>query len=224
MPLRESKGNMYPFVTHTWNPIKGRCSHDCQYCYMKRFPLKELRLDEKDLRTDLGNGRFIFVGSSTDMWAEDVPREWINKVIFRCQEYPLNTYLFQSKNPYRFPFYPDIENLVYGTTIETNRWYPCMGNKAPLPIQRMRKMKELYRRGRRIMITIEPILDFQLKGQFGLVELIRLASPEWVNIGADSKGHHLPEPSAEKVKALIEELRKFTTVKIKSNLKRIAGA
>ena len=27
---------MYPWVTHTWNPLAGRCKHDCNYCYMKR--------------------------------------------------------------------------------------------------------------------------------------------------------------------------------------------
>lgn len=218
MALRESKGNMYSFVTHTWNPIKGLCSHGCEYCYMRRFPLKELRLDEKDLRTDLGTGRFIFVGSSTDMWAEVVPLEWINKVIYQCQEYPGNKYLFQSKNPERFPFYPDIEKLVYGTTIETNRRYSCMGKKTVLPEQRSYRMHLLARAGRDTMVTIEPILDFDLND---LVELIRNAEPEWVNVGADSQGHNLPEPNAWKVGTLVEQLSAFTTVKPKDNLKRI---
>jgi len=31
MGLNESKGNMYEFVTHTWNAIKGECKHDCTY-------------------------------------------------------------------------------------------------------------------------------------------------------------------------------------------------
>lgn len=35
MALTKSRGNMYPFVTHTWNAIKGMCFHDCPYCYMK---------------------------------------------------------------------------------------------------------------------------------------------------------------------------------------------
>ncbi len=68
----KNKGNMYDFVTHRWNPIKGKCPHECAYCYMKRFPLGPLHLDEKELRTDLGSGNFIFVGSGTDMWAEEV--------------------------------------------------------------------------------------------------------------------------------------------------------
>lgn len=44
---------------------------------------------------------------------------------------------------------------------------------------------------------------------------------EQVNIGADSGGNHLPEPSAAKVLALIEELVKFTTVERKKNLARL---
>ncbi len=72
MSLRKQTGNMYSFVTHTWNPIKGRCPHECEYCYMRRFPQGPLHLDEKELWTDLGSGNFIFVGSGTDMWAEEV--------------------------------------------------------------------------------------------------------------------------------------------------------
>jgi len=216
MPLRESKGNMYGFVTHTWNPIKGRCPHGCEYCYMRRFPLKDLRLDEKELRTDLGSGRFIFVGSSTDMWAEAVPLEWIAKVIRWC-DLRDNTYLFQSKNPNRFHqiYLPESFKHIFATTIETNRRYPCMG-KAPAVEERAQAMERLWFHRR--MITIEPILDFDLPE---LLALIRTAHPEWVNIGADSKGHGLPEPGAEKLGELIKRLREFTEVRIKSNLARI---
>ena len=28
MALTKSRGNMYPFVTHTWNAIKGICLHE----------------------------------------------------------------------------------------------------------------------------------------------------------------------------------------------------
>lgn len=71
MPLNESKGNMYDFITHSFNTIKGQCYHDCSYCYMKRWGnLRPARFDEKELNTDLGSGNFIFVGSSCDMWSE----------------------------------------------------------------------------------------------------------------------------------------------------------
>jgi hypothetical protein len=68
MGLNTSKGNMYDFVTHTWNTVKGECYHDCSYCYMKRWgKLKPARFDQKELKTDLGSNNFIFVGSSCDM-------------------------------------------------------------------------------------------------------------------------------------------------------------
>jgi len=37
MGLNKSSGNMYEFITHTWNTVKGACEHDCSYCYMKRW-------------------------------------------------------------------------------------------------------------------------------------------------------------------------------------------
>jgi hypothetical protein len=36
MPLNPVKGNMYTWVNFTWNPIRGQCSHDCRYCYVKK--------------------------------------------------------------------------------------------------------------------------------------------------------------------------------------------
>ena len=72
MPPNRQTGNMYAFVSHTFNIIKGRCPHGCTYCYMLAFLQKALRFDYKELKTNLGSGRYIFVGSSTDMWAQAV--------------------------------------------------------------------------------------------------------------------------------------------------------
>ena len=55
MALTKSRGNMYPFVTHTWNAIKGIWFHDCPYCYMKKFDgLLPIRFDPKELEVNLG--------------------------------------------------------------------------------------------------------------------------------------------------------------------------
>jgi len=45
--------------------------------------------------------------------------------------------------------------------------------------------------------------------------------PEFVSIGADSGNNNLPEPPADKVQVLIEELQGIATVKIKDNLNRL---
>ena len=62
MGLNLSKGDMYKFVNYTWNPIKGKCLHDCSYCYMKQINpnANPPRLAEYELNTDLGCGRGIF--------------------------------------------------------------------------------------------------------------------------------------------------------------------
>ena len=216
MALNKQKGNMYGFVTHTWNAIKGKCPHDCSYCYMKRFPQSELHFDEKELKTDLGEGNFIFVGSSCDMFAQKISPFWISKVLDHCKKYPKNKYLFQTKNPIRLMSHIDDfpENSMLGTTIETNRDYPIYDKSVSPVRERAKAMSMIFGK---LMVTIEPIMDFDLKE---LVFLIQAIEPDFVNIGADSKGHNLPEPSWDKVQKLIKELEKFTKVNLKDNLKR----
>jgi len=213
MGLNKQTGNMYPFVTHTWNPIRGRCPHDCSYCYMKGFNVGEYRLVEKELETNLGRGNYIFVGSSTDAWVADV--NWVLKTLRHCRSYPLNRYLFQSKDPARFIQFVEFlpPECVLGTTIETNRDYEV--TQAPTPEARMLAMCGFSLPK---MVSIEPIMDFDLDI---LVDWIIQINPQFVSIGADSKRHNLPEPSSDKVLVLIEELKETTTVKIKDNLRRL---
>ncbi|GAG66453.1 unnamed protein product, partial [marine sediment metagenome] len=129
--LNKVKGNMYSFFNNypfkganrgcTWNPIKGKCPHDCSYCFMKRFPQKELRLDEKCFKDNLGRDRYIFVGSSTDMWGTHINQDWIRDVLIHCYKYPDNQYFFQSKNPERFSVFKLPDNFIICTTIETDK-------------------------------------------------------------------------------------------------------
>jgi hypothetical protein len=217
MPLNKSTGNMYSWITHTWNTIKGECPHGCTYCYMHRWGKQNpVHFDEKELKTDLGSGNFIFVGSSCDMFAEYIPERWIMETLLHCGKFD-NSYLFQSKNPKQFNYYSDYpEKSMFCTTIETNRIYAEMGN-APRPEYRavaMFYISELYK----TYVTIEPIMDFDLAV---MVDLIWLCNPEQVNIGADSGNNHLIEPSKEKLLELISELQKFTMIAKKTNLERI---
>ncbi len=217
MGLNKQSGDMYPFLTHTWNPIRGRCSHQCCYCYMKQFKVGKLRLEEKELSSNLGSSNFIFVGSSTDMWAAEVPTEWIQKVIQHIKKYN-NTYLFQTKFPIRFlEFIRSFDqNCILGTTLETNRNYDL--SMAPLPIERWMQFKLLKDYKVRTMVSIEPIMDFDLEDFFCMLNEIR---PEFISIGADSKKNNLIEPSSKKIKELIYHLKRFTKVVIKRNLNRL---
>jgi DNA repair photolyase len=218
MSMREAKGNMYDFVTHTWNAMKGKCYHKCAYCYMNIFDLGKLKLDEREFSTDLGENNFIFVGSSTDMFAIDVTPEQIIKILNYCSKFN-NKYLFQSKNPRRIfkmlKYLP--KNSIIGTTIETNRKYKMLG-RAPIVDQRAEYLGKIREAGFEVMVTIEPIFDFDVDK---LVKLIKTANPSWVNIGADSKRNNVPEPSKQKVLELVKELRTFTEIRKKNNLGRI---
>lgn len=225
MALNKSTGNMYPFVTNTWNTVKGKCPHSCQYCYMKKWgEQSELHFDEKELKTDLGEGNFIFVGSSCDMWAEDIlqSHKILSFTLNHCTNYFKNRYLYQSKNPRKFCDYTSgfLYNDVVGTTIETNRIYPEMGN-TPSPKDRSTEMSKIVKAKLSTMVTIEPIMDFDL---ISMINLIKNCDPSWVNIGANTNHQvKLPEPAPGKIRDLIAALSEFTEVKIKKNLNRLLG-
>lgn len=224
MSLKKSQGNMYPWVTHTHAHLGGECPHKCKYCYVDnpRFgrPEKykgELRLIEPEFAVKYGEGKTIFIENCNDLFAVDVPQHFINKVIAHCLKWPDNTYVFQTKNPARYltmdALFPD--NSIFGATIETNRDIADIG-KAPRPKERMAAMVKLQ--GRKF-VTVEPILKFDLDE---LSDWIKQIAPEFVNIGADSKNHGLPEPTIEEVDSLIEVLKGWNIeIREKHNLGRL---
>jgi protein gp37 len=219
LPLNKSTGNLYEFVTHSWNPVKGMCPYACSYCYVertcRRYGKKQnpLHLDEKELCTRLGVGNFIFVCSGCDLFHPDVPDEWILQVVKRAVTCWGNTYLWHTKNPERASDFLFPMNSFLCVTIESNIPWPGI-SKAPQPFERINAL----RKWKGQMITIEPIMDFNV---MTFSEMILSCNPVQVNIGADSGNNHLPEPSPEKIAALIEALRPYTKVYLKPNLKRL---
>ncbi|KXB04743.1 hypothetical protein AKJ48_01605 [candidate division MSBL1 archaeon SCGC-AAA261O19] len=222
MSLNKTNGNMYPWVTHTWNPLAGRCQHGCRYCYMKKGFLGNLEkykgkveLVEEELNTNLGSDKTIFVGSAIDLFGDWVPESAIRKILSSCGEFS-NTYLFQSKNPARFTNFLDLlpESTILGTTLETNREYNI--SQAPEPPQRYQDFLAID--WPRKMISIEPIMDFDLDK---FVKWIKRIDLEFVSIGADSKNNGLREPSSDKVRNMIKKVQEFTEIRAKKNLNRL---
>jgi protein gp37 len=220
MPLKKRTGNMYEFITHTWNPIKGFCPYNCSYCFTHRWgDQNPLHLDEKELRVNLGSGNFIFICSGCDLFHPDIPEEMFSRVLRHVREFQDNRYLLHTKNPARVL---ELAHKGYSwpggseicVTAETNRWYSDMGN-APDPIERLH---ELARIGGKRMITIEPVMDFDIT-EFSMA--IGQSFPYQVNIGADSGHNGLKEPSAEKLALLIDWLVTRTKVYLKPNLRRL---
>ena len=220
---------MYPWA-YTWNPLAGKCPHECVGCYvsdkispwLKRMGnnkyIGEPRLIDSEFRTKLvvPEGYIIFVESCGDLFAYGIPDEWIDRVLDYISKFPQTTFLLQTKNPERYWDFSIPKNCILGTTIETNRDYH--DTKAPNPRQRYYAFYMLTTDGYRLMVSIEPVKDFDL---FELCSWIKWINPEFVSIGADSGNNGFPEPSTEKLKELLECLEKITEVRQKKNLKRL---
>jgi len=224
---------MYEFSQNsTRNFIGGACPYQCKYCYVQDLKRRNEVIRKKysgkpflchnELKKGFGrrdSSKIWFIGTMTDMFAESVPPTLIETVLSRLRQFPETTFLFQSKNPERFTEFEFPRKSILCTTIESNLDYPGM-SLAPKVKERAGWIaaagmeKELP-----IMITVEPILDFNVKK---FTELLLVAGLYQVNIGADSKGNKLPEPSWEKVTELIAELQRFDIkVYLKPNLKRL---
>jgi hypothetical protein len=97
---------------------------------MKRWGKQSpVHLDYRELRVDLGGDNFIFAGSSCDMFANDIPDDWIKAVISRAHSFK-NNYLFQTKNTERFTsplFGLSTERDILCTALETNRHWRNLG-------------------------------------------------------------------------------------------------
>jgi len=129
------------------------------------------------------------------------------------------TFYLQTKNPSVFEALNELcgfpRNVKLGITLETNleefntpSSFKKYGeiSKAPKPIDRWVNLYLID------YVTIEPILDFD--EEFAC--MIKCLRPEFVYIGYDNHNCKLPEPPLEKTLRLIEELEKFTEVRLKT--------
>ena len=218
--LREAKGNMFDFLDYTFNSIKGRCPHKCNYCYMKTFWGTDITINRKAFKNDLPENNKIFVGTGTDMWAYEVLEQHITETLDFLKQYN-NTYLFQTKNPVRFlEFIEQMpKNVILGTTIETDQ-QELIESEAPTVenrVKAMKKIKQLYP-NTKTTITLEPVIDFNLDKIEKFINDIR---PDYIYIGAVTKFSVKKEPAKDKINALINRLQKKTNVNLKHNLNRL---
>ncbi len=202
-------------IDETWNPITG-CLHDCTYCWARKWAETRLkhvrryregfkpRLNLVEFRRKFRPGVTVFVSDMGDMWGNWVPRDWIIAVLNYIKKFPNTQFLFLTKNPSRYFEFLDLipQNVILGATIETNRdKLSIRYSKAPPVSSRIKAMAELKRLNK--LITIEPILDFDLEE---FVEALRIINPKFVYIGYDNYNNRLEEPPLWKTRALIKRL------------------
>ena len=183
----------------------GKLIRGCQKCYDFEPHFHENRLEDQLPRTK--GDEFIWVCSSGDISA--FPNSWIEQILLRIREQSHKTFFFQSKRPKTFERFIFPGNVILGTTIESNRYYPMI-SRAPRPDIRADDFRKIYHS--RKFVTIEPIMDFDLDIMVKWMDIIK---PERIYIGYDTKKSGLNEPSLEKTEELIKELEKITIVKRK---------
>jgi DNA repair photolyase len=243
MALRKNKlgSQMYPWVSAMHTHLGGECSHKCKYCYVEnpktgRAPRYSgpIHLIEEEFRVNYGSDdQIIFIEHMNDLWAEEVPSETIKRVLAHCCTWPNNTYVFQTKNPGRYGsfYFPDAPvlnatffppNCILGVTIETNRIIEGI-SKAPVPEERYKAFMNVCTNvfGSKVkkFVTIEPVLAFDVDI---LARWIADIKPDFLNLGADSKSHNLPEPTVKDVMALVDKLHELgVDLREKHNLNRL---
>ncbi len=217
--------NMYALSIKQWNPFEG-CEHDCEFCKTS-FQAQAKRRGKGTLcyqfvphqhRERLGRhmprtgyGQYIFTCSNGDIaFCEPA---YLDEILDVVQQWPDRTFLLQTKDPRVFL---DIErrrrlprNVLAGITLETNRdaGYDAI-SKAPPPSQRYAAFLEV--RHPQKMVTIEPVLDFDLPA---LLEWVLAIHPRIVWLGYNSKKKPvLPEPDLDKVKELYWQLGRHDIV------------
>lgn len=140
----------------TWNPVAGCAilSPGCTNCYAMRMAHRlsnmgqdkyatttrlsggrpkwtgKIILDEKSLSIPLGwkVGRLIFVNSMSDLFHEDVPLQFINRVLDVIRSTPQHTYQILTKRAERLIALDDTitwpDNVWMGVSIESEEyWY-----------------------------------------------------------------------------------------------------
>lgn len=223
--MNKSKGNMYTDITHTWNPLAGKCSMNCSYCSTKRLAKRypginikysgKPRIIEKEM-SNLGENNFIFVVAQNDLFASTVDTKDIIRIHSHLKRYPKNKYLIQSKNTCRMEaFYHEFnyflsDNIILCTTLENDG-----------KIDRAKCFKDIEHPYKHV--TIEPIFKFNHKE---FVNILAAINPEQINIGANSN-HNLElysEPTWIEIHNLVVELKERmpnTRLILKDNLKRL---
>lgn len=235
-----TKGNMYAWLDKVYNPIRG-CTNGCPYCYLKS--LKRIKIDKPTLCAErmfpkyFGYGQHIGLCLTGDLFCSGIPDEWIKAIISvmnttekinALYSRPSNTYYIQTKSIDRLAYLISVESIdrtmldgrfvVIGTTIETNRNVEyeggCLQPQKRLPA--MKYISKYYR----TFITLEPLMAFDMDP---LLDMVKIMNPRFVNIGLDSKGNNLPEPTKEDIYNLIWYLAKMEipVIRLKANLGRI---
>lgn len=173
----------------TWNPARGctKISPGCKHCYAETFAERfrgvpnhpfeqgfDLRLVPEALALPLKwkRGRFVFVNSMSDLFHEDIPLEYIQRVFAVMRTAKQHQFQLLTKRAERLAeLAPQLDiapNVWMGVSIESQAYTHR--------VELLRRVASSIR-----FLSVEPLL--------GPIEALPLEGIQWVILGGES-GHH----------------------------------
>jgi protein gp37 len=170
----------------TWNPTSGctKISSGCKNCYAERMSkrlqamgvekykdgfLLRMHPDVLDEPYSWRNPRTVFVNSMSDLFHENMPLEYIQKVFRVMNENPIHTFQVLTKRAeilYEYSKYLQwSKNIWMGVTVENQ--------ENAVRIDKLRETNAIVK-----FLSIEPLI--------GRIEKLNLANIDWVIVGGES--------------------------------------
>lgn len=146
-----------------------------------------------------GGGKRIFVGAMSDLFGDWVPDDWIQSVFDFCASYPLQNYIFLTKNPKRYALLrekgrlPNAPNWWYGTSVTCQKDASRMIFLPPAEL------------GYHTFISYEPILGPLNYTEMSEAEKEKYRRLEWIIMGAETgRNNKLVIPDRKWVQDIVE--------------------
>jgi protein gp37 len=179
------------WADETWNPIRGctPVSAGCDHCWAKRF--HERDLDKRFVKTPFSTiqlfperlsqpsewkkPRKIFVQSMGDLFHEDVPEEFIERVFLSMQAAWWHTFLVLTKRPGRL--LESFFEIGWDRTLPPNIW---IGVSAENELEWAKRIQLLHEiNSSNLFVSLEPLLA----PIYPLLESCRLG---WIIVGGET--------------------------------------
>lgn len=175
------------WTEHTWNPVTGctKLSPGCKHCYAetmsRRLTAMGTRGYENGFNLTLHPERLAqpiqrqkpttyFVNSMSDLFHEEVPDEFIEKVMAVCEVTPHHTYQVLTKRAERLPRFFRLR------TCPTNVWLGVSVEDRKYGVPRIDGLRKVHAAVR--FLSVEPLLEH--------IGTIDLSGIHWVIVGGES--------------------------------------
>ena len=177
------------WTEHTWNPVTGctKVSPGCKHCYAETMAKRlkamgaagyedgfSLRLHPERLEQPVArkSPTTYFVNSMSDLFHEDVPDEYIDRVLDVCRRTPQHTYQVLTKRAERLP------GFFASRSVPPNVWLGVSVEDKRYGVPRIAQLRQVRAAVR--FLSIEPLLE-----DLGRLDL---SDMHWIIVGGES-GH-----------------------------------